>query len=79
MFGSMSQFVFIDALYFFYLVHLQEKQSWPFRRFTKLNRSINSSNVKQLPDDNVPLDENGRKFSKWVENSMGKGEIAHKE
>ena len=30
-------------------------------------------------DDNLKFDENGRKLSKWVENTVGKGEIAHKE
>ena len=30
-------------------------------------------------DDNFKCDENGRKFSQWVENTAGKGEIAHYE
>ena len=30
-------------------------------------------------DDNFKLDENGRKLSKWVENTVGKGEIARYE
>ena len=29
--------------------------------------------------DNFKFDENGRKLSKWVENTVGKGEIAHYE
>ena len=32
--------------------------------------------MKEFADDNFKLDENGRKFSKQVENTMGKGEIA---
>ena len=28
-------------------------------------------------DDNFEFDENTRKFSKWVENTVSKGEIAH--
>ena len=28
-------------------------------------------------DDNFKLDENSEKFSKWVENAVGKGEIAN--
>ena len=32
--------------------------------------------VNPLPDDNFKLDENGIKLSKWVENTVGKGEIA---
>ena len=35
-----------------------------------------SSKLKELADDKFEVDENGRKFSKWVENNVGKGEIA---
>ena len=31
--------------------------------------------MKEFADDNFKFDENGRKFSKWVENTVGKGEI----
>ena len=37
------------------------------------------SNLKQSADDNFKFDENSRKFSKRVENTVGKGEIAHYE
>ena len=32
--------------------------------------------MKEFADDNFKFDENGRKLSKWVENTVGKGEIA---
>ena len=32
--------------------------------------------TKEFADDNFKFDENGRKLSKWVENTVGKGEIA---
>ena len=32
--------------------------------------------MKDFADDNLKSDENGRKFSKRVENIVGKGEIA---
>ena len=35
--------------------------------------------MEEFANDNFKFDENGRKFSKWVENSVGKGEIAHYE
>ena len=35
--------------------------------------------MKELPDDNFEFDENSRKFSKRVENTVGKGEIARNE
>ena len=39
-------------------------------------QSLVSSKLKELADDNFKFDEIGRKFSKWVENTAGKGEIA---
>ena len=30
---------------------------------------LDSSKLKEFADDNFELDENGRKFSKWVENT----------
>ena len=35
--------------------------------------------MKDFEDDNFKFDENGGKFSKSVENSVGKGEIARYE
>ena len=40
---------------------------------------LDSSELKEFAYDNVKLDENGRKLSKWVENTVGKGEIARHE
>ena len=40
---------------------------------------LDSSKLKEFADDNFKFDENGRKLSKWVENTMGKGEIARYE
>ena len=36
-------------------------------------------NLKEFADDNFKFDENGRKLSKRVENTVGKGEIARYE
>ena len=38
-----------------------------------------SSKLKEFADDNLKFDENGRKFFKRVENTVGKGEIARYE
>ena len=35
--------------------------------------------MKEFADDNFEFDENGRKYSKRVENTVGKGEIARYE
>ena len=35
--------------------------------------------MKMSADDNFDFDENRRKFSKWEENTVGKGEIARYE
>ena len=32
--------------------------------------------LKEFADDNFKFDEDGRKFFKWFENPVGKGEIA---
>ena len=40
------------------------------------NKFLNLSKLKEVADDNFIFDENCRKFSKWVENIVGKGKIA---
>ena len=40
---------------------------------------LDSSKLKEFADDNFKFDENGRKISKRVENTAGKGEIARYE
>ena len=37
---------------------------------------LDSSKLKEFADDNFRYDDNGRKLSKQVENTVGKGEIA---
>ena len=45
--------------------------------FLPITRQIfYSSKLKEFANDNFKFDENGRKLSKWVENTVGKGEIA---
>ena len=38
-----------------------------------------TSKQEEFADDNFKFDENGKKFSKWVENTVGKGGIARYE
>ena len=40
---------------------------------------IDSCKMKGFADVNLKSDENSRKFSKWVEKTVGRGEIAHYE
>ena len=40
---------------------------------------VDSSKLKEFADHNFKFDKNGRKFSKRVENNVGKGEIARYE
>ena len=35
--------------------------------------------MKEFADDDFMFDENGKKLSKWIENTVGKGEIARHE
>ena len=41
--------------------------------------NLDSFKLKDFADNNFKFDENGRNFSKRVENTDGKGEIAHHE
>ena len=43
------------------------------------NKILDSSKLKEFADDNFKFDENGKKLSKWVENTVGKEEIARYE
>ena len=43
------------------------------------DKILDWSKLKQSADDNFKFDENSRKFSKRVENTVGKGEIARYE
>ena len=40
------------------------------------DKILDSSKLKESADDNFKLDEHGRKLFRWVENTVGKGEIA---
>ena len=44
-----------------------------------IRQILDSSKLKEFADDNFESDENGRKFSRRVENIVGKGEIARHE
>ena len=45
-------------------------------RSMKMKPFPNSSKLKEFAEDNFKFIENGRKFSKRVENNVGQGEIA---
>ena len=36
---------------------------------------LDCSKLKEFADDNLKVDENGRKFSKWIEDTVRKGEF----
>ena len=42
-----------------------------FDPFPKL-QTLDSSKLKEFAEDNSKFDDNGRKFSKWIENTVGK-------
>ena len=58
-----------------YNLHDVENGILPFPK----QQVLDCSRLKEFADDNFSCNENGRKFSKWVENSMRKGEIARYE
>ena len=55
--------------------HYKQHKSFPITTW----QILDSSKLKQFADDNFKFDENGRKLSKKVENTVGKGEIARYE
>ena len=67
-------------LVYLYFVN-KHLSSWPLlglQTFPKRQISV-STKLKEIADNNFKLDENGRKVSKRVENTVGKGEIARYE
>ena len=61
-----------------HLFYGPERQSFFFLPFPKL-QILDLSKPKESAVDNFKFDENGIKFLKQVENTVGKGEIAHYE
>ena len=53
----------------------QKVINWPITR----RQILDSSKLKEFADDNFKFDENRRKLSKWIENTVGKGEISRYE
>ena len=52
---------------------------WSYDKPFPKRQILHSSKLKVFADDNSKFDENGRKFLKRVENTVGKGEIARSE
>ena len=52
--------------------HLFSKSFYPITK----QQILGSSKLKEFADNNFKFEENGRKSSKQVENTVGKGEIA---
>ena len=49
-----------------------------FNPFLK-QQILDASKLREFADDNFKFDENGRNLSAWVEDTVGKGEIARYE
>ena len=62
-------------------VKREKKTELIFLSTTPITRRhiLDSSKLKDFADDNFEVDENGRKVSKWVEDTVVKGEIARDE
>ena len=63
---------------------LTSQRKKPFENIVGINpfpkrQVLESYRLKEFADDNFNVDENGRKFSKWIESTVGKGEIARYE
>ena len=60
----------------FQLERISRQQFQIFCNSLPDGKILDWSKLKQFADDNFTFDENSRKFSKRVENTVGKGEIA---
>ena len=63
-------------------IRRRTKECWRLMiRYLSITRRhiLGSSKLKEFADDNFKFDENGRKLSKRLENTVGKGEIARNE
>ena len=60
----------LNIISHYFLLFTQCHKPFPKRQ------KLDSSKLKEFADDNFKVDENGRKCSKRVENTAGKGEIA---
>ena len=50
-----------------------------FSPYDTKRQILDSSKLKEFADDNFKFDENGKKLSKQIENTVAKGEIARYE
>ena len=57
---------------------LPKNLSFGKKPFSK-RQILDSSKLKEFADNSFKFDENCKKLSKWVENTVGKGEIARYE
>ena len=62
-------------------MHAHYRSTYPNFSFNPFpnNKFLDSSKLKKFVDYNSVFHKNGEKFSEGVENTMGKGEIAHYE
>ena len=62
---------------FFLLMDISYKNAIRIILTLPKGQYLESSKLKEIADDNFRLDENDVKFSERVENTVGKGVIAH--
>ena len=64
---------------YIYIYRERERERERYVRSKFLSSLTLSQTLKGFADDHFKFDENGRKFSKLVEHSIGKREIAHEQ
>ena len=76
-FGELSATFIKFEIVVWKLFKFRRVQNLLFGKGLTLSQMTNFRLLQTLfADDNFEFDKNGRKFSKWVENTVGKGEIA---
>ena len=66
-------------LFEYYWITEKYEQNFLALTLSQTTNSVDSSKLKGFADDNFKPDKIGRKFPKWVEITVGKGEIARYE
>ena len=83
MFSETMQFCQSKVIFTFKFAQSRRKRQRLFLRMVgspiTRRQILDSSKLKEFADDNFKFDENGRKLSKQVENTVGKGGIARYE
>ena len=65
------------SIIFSFLRNVLKRFLYPGLQPFPKQQMLDSSKLEEFADKNFKFDENDRKISKWIENTVGKGQIAN--